>query len=276
MVIDTIRYDGLKYIDAYNADIVNDTTIGGNITVGGTSILTGTLTANGVTTINNTLDVDPNSGSNVGIALTNSGAGLATLSIDSGYIKGNTTETLFEPQGGLLTVSTASSGYTELKIQNTTSAKAKLLLDSSALYDNTSVLNIEGEGGVAISGKGTLPYVNFYTGDTNNAFTGNALSLVSLSETGGNFATGEVVVNEPGADINFRVETDTNANAFVIDAGAESISLGAANIGMFGAPPTAQSSPIADPVGGATVDAEARQAITALLTYLRTRGDVAP
>lgn len=223
MVIDTIRYDGLKYIDAYNADIVNNTTIGGNITVGGTSILTGTLTANGASTINNTLDVDPNSGSNEGIALVNSGGGLATLSIDSGYIKGNTTETLFEPQGGLLTVSTASSGYTELKIQNTTSNKAKLLLDGSSLYDNTSVLNIEGDGGVALSGKGTLSFINFYTGDTNTGFTGNVLSLVSLSESGGNFATGEVVVNEPGDDIDFRVETDTITNAFKVDAGSDTV-----------------------------------------------------
>ena len=48
------------------------------------------------------------------------------------------------------------------------------------------------------------------------------------------------------------------------------------NLGLNGNPPTPQSSPIMDPIGGATVDAEARQAITDLLDYLRTRGDVAP
>jgi len=37
--------------------------------------------------------------------------------------------------------------------------------------------------------------------------------------------TGEVVVNEASADINFRVETDANANAFVVDAGANFIGM---------------------------------------------------
>jgi hypothetical protein len=86
----------------------------------------------------------------------------------------------------------------------------------------------------------------------------------------------EVVINEDSKDIDFRVETDTNANAFVIDATNESISLGATNLGLHGTAPTGQSAPIPDPMGGVNVDVEARIAITDLLNYLRTRGDVAP
>ena len=50
----------------------------------------------------------------------------------------------------------------------------------------------------------------------------------------------EVVVNESGLDIDFRVETDTNANAFVIDAGAESTSIATTNIGFHTASPVVQ------------------------------------
>ena len=215
--IQGVRLDGKASIDAWNV-WVNQ-----KLTVTDTTTLNGATTINAATTINSTLAVDPNSGSNVGISISNSGAGLATFSIDSGTIQGNTTETLITPEGEVLTITGASAGYTDLKIQNTTSNKSRLYLESSALYDNTSVLNIEGEGGVTISGKGTLPSLNFYTGDTNAAFTGNLLTLKSLSESGGNFATGEVVVNEPGADIDFRVESDTVTDAFKVDASTDKV-----------------------------------------------------
>jgi hypothetical protein len=53
--------------------------------------------------------------------------------------------------------------------------------------------------------------------------------------------------------------------------------LGVQNLAMFGASPGAgQSAAIPDPAGGATVDTECRDALIALLDYLRARGDVAP
>ncbi len=68
MVIDTIRYDGLKYIDAYNADIVN------NITVGGTSNLE-------VVNINDTTTIDVSTGSKEFIVKTGTVDAIQTVAI---------------------------------------------------------------------------------------------------------------------------------------------------------------------------------------------------
>ena len=38
--------------------------------------------------------------------------------------------------------------------------------------------------------------------------------------------TGEVTFNETGADVDFRIEGDTNANLFKIDAGNEQVGIG--------------------------------------------------
>ncbi len=47
------------------------------------------------------------------------------------------------------------------------------------------------------------------------------------------------------------------------------------DVGLFGAAPAAQHAAISDPSGGATVDAEARTAIDAILAALRTTGIIA-
>jgi hypothetical protein len=43
----------------------------------------------------------------------------------------------------------------------------------------------------------------------------------------------EHVVNQEGSDVDFRVESDTNANAFVVDAGTERVKIG---VGLAGTP----------------------------------------
>ena len=47
------------------------------------------------------------------------------------------------------------------------------------------------------------------------------------------------------------------------------------NVGFFGATPVAQHAAIADQSGGATVDAESRTAINAILDALQTTGIIA-
>lgn len=47
------------------------------------------------------------------------------------------------------------------------------------------------------------------------------------------------------------------------------------DVGLFGAAPATQHAAIADPSGGATVDAEARTAINAILDALQTTGIIA-
>lgn len=77
-------------------------------------------------------------------------------------------------------------------------------------------------------------------------------------------ASTELVFNVPtGATHQFRVNNVT------------SVTFGANTIGFNGATAVAQGGAIASPTGGATVDSEARTAITSLLVYLRSRGDIA-
>jgi len=257
MVIDTIRYDGLKYIDAYNADIVND------ITVGNLSTFSGAMT------------IDANSGIDVGISIANSGAGLATLSIDSGYIKANTTETLFQPQGNHLNVSGADAGNVKLEIENTGAGERQLVMGSGTLTTDTTnsewdlaavklsvdsnitgnvgitvknshasgnptlnldngtntaavmlnssdVLNIWSDAGpVAQSSGGALSTFNLELGAGNGTFNKSFLKAQTLTESGGNYATGKVVLNEAGADMDFEVivnGTGTLPAAFKVDS----------------------------------------------------------
>jgi hypothetical protein len=57
---------------------------------------------------------------------------------------------------------------------------------------------------------------------------------------------------------------------------ATALEWNATGLGVFGATPVARSAAIANAAGGATVDAEARTALNALLAYLRTFGLITP
>lgn len=58
-------------------------------------------------------------------------------------------------------------------------------------------------------------------------------------------------------------------------SGTSKLHVNTTGVGFFSATPQAQSAAIADASGGATIDAEARTALNALLAYLRLRGDIA-
>jgi hypothetical protein len=54
----------------------------------------------------------------------------------------------------------------------------------------------------------------------------NRLGIATAGVKRVEFGTSEVVFNESGADVNFRIEGDTNANLFFVDAGNDRIGLG--------------------------------------------------
>jgi hypothetical protein len=67
-----------------------------------------------------------------------------------------------------------------------------------------------------------------HAGNTNTTIRFPANNTIAL-ETNGienvEFATSEVVFNDSGADIDFRIEGDTKANLFKVDAGTDSVSI---------------------------------------------------
>jgi hypothetical protein len=89
-------------------------------------------------------------------------------------------------------------------------------------------------------------------------------------------ASGNVIFNESGnAYSDVRIEGDTDASLVVVDASENSVSIGSVStskFGVLGAAPIAQRTHVADPSGGATVDAEARSAINSILSTLELFG----
>jgi len=88
---------------------------------------------------------------------------------------------------------------------------------------------------LATNGSGTLAWATGASGSSISA--GNSNVTVTDSGTGkiefnvdavevADFTTGAVVFNETGADQDFRVEGDTNANLLVVDAGADKVGIG--------------------------------------------------
>jgi hypothetical protein len=88
-----------------------------------------------------------------------------------------------------------------------------------------------------------------------------------------------VVFNEVGASTyNFRVEGDTDANLILTDGATNSVKLGGATtslIGFYGVAAVDQPATVSDPAGGATVDAESRTAINAIIDRLQELGLIA-
>jgi len=129
--------------------------------------------------------------------------------------------------GGNLVVSgstTANTLSTNL-ITEKTSASG-VTIDGVLLKDN----------GV-VTGAGTVSApVYSTTGDTNTGIFFPAADQVAVATNGvervnlGNSAT---VFNDGGADVDFRVEGDTDANLLFVDAGADSVGIGSAEISGF-------------------------------------------
>ena len=104
--------------------------------------------------------------------------------------------------------------------------------DSSVdLFFNNTVKLVTSADGVSVFGDIAIANKLVHTGDTD---THIALADNQIDLTAGNVNifqgfSNEVVINQGGADVNFRVEGDSLTNLFVCDAGQEAIAMGDAN-----------------------------------------------
>jgi hypothetical protein len=83
------------------------------------------------------------------------------------------------------------------------------------------------------SGTAALPAIAF-DGDPNTGIFRSAADTLNVATNGienAEFGTTEVVFNDGGADIDFRIEGDTNANLFKIDAGLDEVQVANLNGG---------------------------------------------
>jgi hypothetical protein len=82
-----------------------------------------------------------------------------------------------------------------------------------------------------IAGSAAAPGL-FFTGDLNTGVFSAGADQLNIATNGVErveFGTGEVVFNDDGANYDFRIEGDTNANLFFVDASAEAIGIGTAS-----------------------------------------------
>lgn len=100
----------------------------------------------------------------------------------------------------------------------------------------------------------------------NSGFYMNAASGAHISMAAGSSLTFRDGASQTMATFNH------NAGGTLRNAGTTRIEWNATGIGFFAATPVAKQAFIADPTGGATVDAEARTAITAVITALENYG----
>ena len=95
-----------------------------------------------------------------------------------------------------------------------------------------ALTKVIGEGIGTLTDDITIPDKIIHSGDTDTAIRFSAANTVSI-ETAGveniKFDNSAVVVNNGGANIDFRVEGDTQAELFFIDAGSDFVGIGHTN-----------------------------------------------
>jgi len=168
-----------------NLAITGDITGTGDITRTGDSAITGDITGTGDITRTGT------------ISLTNTTTGA----------------------GGILVNSTHASGDSQLELRATSG--------SSFLFTNQDGdLSIWSDSGpVSQSSGGTISTFNLALGAGNGTFNKSFLKAQTLSESGGDYATGKVEINEAGADMDFEIIVNGAGSfpaAFKVDSGLNS------------------------------------------------------
>ena len=94
--------------------------------------------------------------------------------------------------------------------------------------DATEIANTDSNGLTISSGNLILPDSIIHNGDSDTKIRFSAADTVTI-ETGGTqrlfLGNADTVFNETGADVNLRIESDTNANCFTLDAGKSGIGI---------------------------------------------------
>ena len=187
------------------------------------------ITSSGTNTANTTADIDltpRGSGNQFNNTLIraigqNANGGILTFHTDDSLA--NLQERLRIDSSGNLGIGTgsptATGNYlvTEIKSANATSGGMVILATS----DNAGIARLYNTSTqILLDDSGSTSDIYIKTNANNNVLFGtNNTERLRLSTT-------EAVFNEPGNDYDFRVESDTDANAFFVDAGNNRIGMG--------------------------------------------------
>ena len=105
--------------------------------------------------------------------------------------------------------------------------------DIGFISNSTQIANIDGNGLTISSGSLVIIDSIIHSGDTNTKIRFSDTDEISLETNGAQRLKvdgSEVVFNNTGANVDFRIEGDSDPNLFLVDASADKIGIGAAPI----------------------------------------------
>ena len=243
------RYDGHLYIDAYEADLVRNLSVGGTFTLTGAATLNSTLRASGAVTFTNTLGV----------------TGATTLSSTLGVTGATTLSSTLGVTGATTLSSTLAAGATtitglidgtgditrtgDMTLTNTTTSAGGITVTSSdASGDSKLDLTTTGgtfqifqnqdgnatitnsDGIVTIGYGGNLNSSTLWLGASTNTTSVRGIELTTTGQSGTNVTAGTVKVNPNAANIDFSVSGDSVADLISVDAGNDTFTLKAQSL----------------------------------------------
>jgi hypothetical protein len=109
--------------------------------------------------------------------------------------------------------------------------KDTLVVHDNALAGGYPLMREDFSNSALALGSASTPSLKF-TGDTDTGIYSPGADQVAVATNGVErveFGTSEVVFNDGGANYDFRIEGDTNANLFFVDASAEAVGIGSAS-----------------------------------------------
>ena len=166
-----------------------------------------------------------------------SGVGTVTLSPTGVDIAGITTAATLRATTGIVTSLTAGSLTSLGAVSGTTGTFSGAVSGTTGTF-SAAVSGTTGTFSGAVSGTtgtftGDVDIADkiVHTGDTDTAIRFPSANTVTVEAAGVqklSLSTGEVVFNDTGADCDFRIEGDTNANLVKVDAGNDRVGVGLA------------------------------------------------
>ena len=130
--------------------------------------------------------------------------------------------------GSISNAEIADQAVTNAKVNNSAAIAGTKISPDFGSQAVTTTGNISGAAGT-FTGDVTIPDTIVHTGDSDTKMRFPADNVISFETAGADrlaIGTGEVVVNDPGNSIDFRVEGDTNANLLFVDASSDRIGIG--------------------------------------------------
>ena len=232
------RYDGHLYIDAYNADIVNDVAIGARLTVGTTlgigtnATIGGTLGVTGATTLSSTLGVTGATTLSNTLGVTGATTLSSTLAAGATTITGLLDGTGDITRTGDMTLTNTTTGAGGITVTSSdASGDSKLDLTTVGgtfqIFQNqdgnTTLSNSDGI--ITIGAGGTLNGTTLWLGASTNTTSVRGIELTTTGQSGTNVTAGTVKVNPNAANVDFSVSGDTVADLISVDAGNDTFTL---------------------------------------------------